>query len=234
MNTHLDILSAVKRGENTYWTRIGTAFPTKEGKGYRLSLDYFPVSPGAEFILLPPKERSSSSSFLTLENIHLSLLLLSFWRLPMSKPSSPRADVYQRVTDQIISAIEAGAGSWQMPWHSDSPSLLPINIETGKRYRGINILDLWAASYHAGFPQPIWGTFKQWSDVGHSVKKGEKASVGVFWKPLQCECDTDQSVENEDGTPRQKWVARAFPLFNCAQVDGYEVPPRPIFPLQSA
>ena len=33
---HLEILSVTAQGQRTVWTRIGTAFPTKDGKGYRL------------------------------------------------------------------------------------------------------------------------------------------------------------------------------------------------------
>jgi len=35
----------------------------------------------------------------------------------MNKTASPRADIYQTVTDSIVAAIEAGAGDWRMPWH---------------------------------------------------------------------------------------------------------------------
>ena len=30
---------------------------------------------------------------------------------------TPRRDVHQQITDQIIAAIEAGAGPAEMPWH---------------------------------------------------------------------------------------------------------------------
>jgi len=148
----------------------------------------------------------------------------------MSKKTNSRVDVYTRVTEQIITAIEAGAGSWEMPWHSNSNSICPVNVETGKRYRGVNIVSLWAASYNSGYKDPIWGTFKQWSDLGCSVNKGEKASIGVFWKPLDLDSDPDQSVEGE--ATHSRWIARAFPLFNCAQVDGYVVPQRAETPAQ--
>jgi hypothetical protein len=55
MNQHLEILSAETRNGRTFWTRIGTAFSTKDGKGYRLKLRYFPLSPEAEVLLLPAK-----------------------------------------------------------------------------------------------------------------------------------------------------------------------------------
>ena len=36
-----------------------------------------------------------------------------------SHPASARADVYSRITAEIVDAIEAGAGDWRMPWHHD-------------------------------------------------------------------------------------------------------------------
>jgi hypothetical protein len=55
MNERLDILSAETNGNRTYWTRIGTAFSTKDGKGYRLKFSYFPVSPDANVLVLPAR-----------------------------------------------------------------------------------------------------------------------------------------------------------------------------------
>ncbi len=50
-----------------------------------------------------------------------------------SKPGD-RADVYTRVTDQIIQAIEAGTATHTMPWHVQEMGL-PINALTGKMPR---------------------------------------------------------------------------------------------------
>ena len=55
--SYVDVNSSIRRGKRTYWTRIGAAFPTKDGKGFRLHLDYFPASPDAEIVLLPPKPK---------------------------------------------------------------------------------------------------------------------------------------------------------------------------------
>ncbi|HTU21537.1 MAG TPA: ArdC family protein [Gemmataceae bacterium] len=60
-----------------------------------------------------------------------------------------RADIYQRITDSIAAAIETGAGEWRMPWHSavdGQAPVLPVNVATGRPYRGINVLVLWAAA----------------------------------------------------------------------------------------
>lgn len=150
----------------------------------------------------------------------------------MAKNQNERVDVYQRVTDQIIQAIEAGADKWEMPWHSQETAFrYPTNIESGKQYRGVNVLGLWASSYLQGFQESVWGTFKQWSEKGLFVRKGEKATIGVFWKRLDApgEAEATGVLEPEEQSgPRL--VARAFPLFNAQQIEGYEAPPLPETP----
>ncbi len=62
--------------------------------------------------------------------------------------TNPR-DVYRKVTDAIINAIEQGVGNWRMPWHITGRfAFSPINVASRKPYRGINTVCLWAA-YHA-------------------------------------------------------------------------------------
>lgn len=38
--------------------------------------------------------------------------------------NSERTDIYTRVTNEIVAAIEAGAGEWRMPWHHDGHGCL--------------------------------------------------------------------------------------------------------------
>ncbi len=58
----LDVLAVTKRGEKSTWTRIGAAFPTKSGEGWKLKLGFFPIQPETEILLLPPKEQARSVS----------------------------------------------------------------------------------------------------------------------------------------------------------------------------
>ncbi len=54
-----------------------------------------------------------------------------------------KRDVYARVTDQIVTAIENGAGTWRMPWHTSGRfAFSPINIASHKPYRGINTVSV--------------------------------------------------------------------------------------------
>jgi len=51
--------------------------------------------------------------------------------------TAPKADVYERVTSQIVNAIEQGVSNWRMPWHTSGRfAFSPINAITHKPYRG--------------------------------------------------------------------------------------------------
>ena len=55
--------------------------------------------------------------------------------------TSQSRDVYQKVTDAIVNAIETGAGSYRMPWVvRQNKGFSPISVSTVKPYRGINTL----------------------------------------------------------------------------------------------
>jgi pimeloyl-ACP methyl ester carboxylesterase len=138
-------------------------------------------------------------------------------------PTSARADVYSCITDEIVAAIEAGAGSWRMPWHHDGAATSrPTNAASGRRYRGINVLALWVAATKAGYGSGLWATYNQWVAAGAQVRRGERATTVVLWKEL----DGKYAEETEGEAPmRRRMFARAFAVFNLAQVEGYEAAP---------
>ena len=99
---------------------------------------------------------------------------------------------------------------------------------TGNRYNGINILALWAQSIDSGYSSGTWGTYRQWQTAGAHVKRGEKSSLIVFYKPIE--------RTNDAGDKERFLFARASTVFNAEQVDGYEAPPLPastMTPLQA-
>ena len=95
-----------------------------------------------------------------------------------------RADVYSRITAEIVAAVEAGAGAWKMPWHHDGSAITrPTNV-SGRRYRGVNVIALWVAAQAAGYGTGVWGTYRQYQALGAHVRKGERATTVVFWKQV--------------------------------------------------
>lgn len=132
------------------------------------------------------------------------------------------ADVYATVTAQIVEAIERGAGSWRMPWHTNGLcSSSPINVASKKAYRGINILCLWATAQSKGYASGLWGTYKQWQDKGAQVRKGEKSTAVVFWK-FADKSEGEEGETNRSGS--RLLFCSHYAVFNAAQVDGYTEP----------
>ena len=55
--------------------------------------------------------------------------------------TSQSRDVYQKVTDAIVNAIETGTGSYRTPWVvRQDKGFSPISVSTLKPYRDINTL----------------------------------------------------------------------------------------------
>ena len=136
-----------------------------------------------------------------------------------------RADIYRRITDSIVASIEAGAGAWRMPWHSGADGaapLLPVNLATGRTYRGVNTVVLWASGQARSYGSAVWGTYRQWQERGAQVRKGEQASPVVFWKTLDRAGAGGGPDEQEDANVSRRFVARGYSVFNADQVDGFE------------
>lgn len=130
-------------------------------------------------------------------------------------------DLYQSVTDRIVSMIERGAGAWRMPWHASASDdiSMPHNV-TGRAYRGVNVPLLWASSQAFGYASPIWATYKQWQERGAQVRRGEKSTLVIFWKRI--EVQTEAEGDDGDSDTETRLIARGYAVFNAAQVDGFD------------
>jgi antirestriction protein ArdC len=143
----------------------------------------------------------------------------------LSKQS--KADVYEQITAALIAAIEEGTGKFEMPWHTLSS---PINAANRKLYRGVNILMLWVAAHQHNYSSNEWATYRQWNELGAQVRKGERSTIVVFWKFFDSETEEEQPLEETDNGTRPRCFARAYHVFNAAQVDGYETKPENLLP----
>lgn len=143
--------------------------------------------------------------------------------MPAQKKDAPRRDIHAEITGKLIAAIEADPGQPSMPWRrSAGPLFMPVNALTGNAYNGINVVSLWVAAEVQSYPAPIWATYRQWKELGAQVRKGERASLVVFYK--EYETDPNPNDADDDGKRR---VARASSVFNAAQVDGFTAPGAP-------
>lgn len=119
-----------------------------------------------------------------------------------------KKDVYEMVTDRIIEQLEQGVIPWQKPWGGVIDGA--YNRISKKPYSLLNQMLL----QHSG----EYATFKQWSELGGHIRKGEKSEIVVFWK-LQPYED-----ENADGEKiiKQIPLLRYYNVFHVSQVDGIE------------
>ena len=135
--------------------------------------------------------------------------------------ATDKRDVYASVTAQIINAIEQGVGNWRMPWHTSGRfAFSPINVASKKPYRGINTVCLWAAAQSKGYESGEWGTYQQWQERGAQVRKGEKATLVVFWKFANSASESQSDSDTPAGGSRLLFT-RGYSVFNAAQVDDY-------------
>lgn len=133
-------------------------------------------------------------------------------------------DLYQTVTDRIITALESGTAPWLKPWkNADCHLALPRNAVSNRIYNGINILLLWLAAEEHGYRQSKWLTVKAANELGGYVRKGEKATLVVNYNPVEREkCDKEGNVIlDKDGNPEMERFAylKRHYLFNIEQCD---------------
>lgn len=120
-------------------------------------------------------------------------------------------DIEQHITNQFIERLEEVDTNWEKPFFGTGGQ--PVNVITGKAYRGVNILFLMIQ----GRESSKWGTYKQWAEKGAQVRKGQKATSIVLWKPVE--------GKNKDTGDKETFLlVRSYAVFNADQVDGYEEP----------
>jgi antirestriction protein ArdC len=137
-------------------------------------------------------------------------------------------DIYEKVTQQIIEAMERGAGSYRMPWHVSGESFAPVNAVSRRPYRGINVLLLWLMAESLGYTSGEWATYDQWKALGAQVKKGEKAALVVFWRISERKGEGPDS--SDEAANIRSILARGYHVFNAGQVEGYSPEPAPVLP----
>jgi antirestriction protein ArdC len=142
-------------------------------------------------------------------------------RRPKARSNKPLLDVAEVITDKMIAKLEAGTIPWQRSWSSkDGGGGIPLRMSTGHPYRGVNVFLLQLAGLEYG--SPWWGTYKQISERGGQVRKGEHNTLVVFWKLLRKE----EQVEGKTVTKRIP-LLRQYGVFNLEQADWPEGSKKP-------
>lgn len=120
--------------------------------------------------------------------------------------------VYEMVTERIIEQLENGVIPWEKPWTGVRSGA--FNRVSKKSYSLLNQMLLKNEGEYA--------TFKQWTELGGHIRKGEKSEIVVFWKILPVE------EVQEDGSKVVKQIPllKYINVFHISQVDGVEPLPK--------
>ena len=140
----------------------------------------------------------------------------------MTQANKKPRDIYQDVTDQMIALLERGVSPWSCPWDRSGEWTLPVNHSTDSFYQGVNIPLLWMAQEQRGFLSSRWMTYKQAAGIGGQVKKGEKGTMIIFFKPW--EKSTGENDADGQEIVEHIPMLRSFTVFNLDQIDGVKVP----------
>ncbi|TQV61439.1 MAG: DUF1738 domain-containing protein, partial [Sulfurovum sp.] len=126
----------------------------------------------------------------------------------------------QKISQQIIKALQDGTAPWQKKWSGEDLALaMPYNPVT------------------KSLEDNRWLTFKQASDLGMKIRKGEKSTTVVYSKfyELQDKLDANgNKVLDEHQKPIKEKLLLDKPqlfyanVFNATQIEGIELLPRPI------
>jgi len=140
-----------------------------------------------------------------------------------------QTEIRQAITDKIIDSLKKGKVPWRKVWSGVEGPRTPTNFLTKRRYSGINIPILWLAGQEKGYDVDFWGTFQQWKTAGASVKKAEKATQVILFRPIKKTVTDANGNEKLESFP----LLRTFSVFNISQVSGAVVEPfvdRPVGP----
>lgn len=120
--------------------------------------------------------------------------------------------VYEMVTNRIIEQLENNIIPWEKPWTGVRSGA--FNRVSKKSYSLLNQMLLKNEGEYA--------TFKQWTELGGHIRKGEKSEIVVFWKILPVE------EVQEDGSKIVKQIPllKYINVFHISQVDGVEPLPK--------
>jgi antirestriction protein ArdC len=130
--------------------------------------------------------------------------------MPRSPSQATPADSIARA---IIERLEAGTRPWARPWGAAAPER-PLRAG-GEPYRGINLFWLWLVAEAHGYASRYWMTYRQASELGGQVRRGERAAPAVFYKPGQGSRRAD-----DDADDRPRVVLKSYSVFNADQIAG--------------
>lgn len=151
----------------------------------------------------------------------------------MARSKDRVGEYHKTFARQIIRQLKEGTAPFQKPWKPGERSL-PENLATGRRYTGGNSLYLGVAAQMNGYADNRWATYRQITEAGGHVKRGERGTKVLFFstqKLVPAKDDQGNPKLNDAGEKEYDVVetgrpfVRTYTVFNAEQTGG--LPARP-------
>lgn len=138
----------------------------------------------------------------------------------------------EEIANTFIAALEKNTIPWHRPWNLMTR---PENFISGTEYNGLNRFWLAYITDEKKYDDNRWCTFKQASEKGYHIKKGEHATPVEFWSwydtqekkklnyPEYVKLVKELHDSGENWQERIKPISSIYKVFNAAQMEG--VPP---------
>jgi len=130
------------------------------------------------------------------------------------KKQTPRIDIYEKVTAQILTQLEQGTVPWRSPHVAQIG--FPRNFQSNRDYQGVNVLLLAMAR----FVSPYFLTYLQAQALGGQVRKGERGSLVVKYGEYEKKVGEGKAAEETE----KRGYLKGYTVFNSCQIDGIDFP----------
>ena len=138
-----------------------------------------------------------------------------------AEAATEKKDIFQRVTDQIVEAIEAGTESYKMPWRTSGGfPYSPINAVSKAAVPRNQHRDSLGNRPGERLQVRNVGDVQAMAGAGRTSSKGREVRARRFLEVLR----PGAKQKGEDGSTRKVGripMAKDYWIFNADQVDGY-------------
>ena len=179
-------------------------------------------------------------------NINIYIHVMRTKKITIAKKNdTTKSNAFSKINEMVLEGLKKEGLKWFKPWRMANGDIYaPVNYVTGRPYNGINTQILSAAARAKGYTSGEWGTFKNISDNGGQVRKGEKATAVALWTLSYKEDETGKYLTKKqaldkgyilpmdviNGKLSEMWGLKYYLVFNIDQCDNIETKISPIAP----
>ncbi|OQP65469.1 hypothetical protein A3860_17545 [Niastella vici] len=127
------------------------------------------------------------------------------------------ASTFQLISDQAIALLEKGIVSSQQSWN---PYGLPRNISSSYVYSEWNAVFLNSITLTNKYKTPLFLTFKQATEMGGHIRRGEKGYPVAFWQKIDNKYRSVGAAGEIDTVyNRSRMICTTYWVFNIDQTE---------------